>query len=112
MSPPLSKTLSNIFVSILSLCQRLVNLNFCQLSEYRSLSISICKLSSSCMSSTLSTLKINVATFNDCLYLLDGRLHCLSKLIIHVKKTISFMSSTIDNTVSIIFHYHVVRKNS
>ncbi len=85
--PPFSETLSNIFASILSLCKRLMNLNFCQLSKYRSLSISIHNLSStSCMSSTLSTLNINVETFDDCLYLLDGRLQCLSTLIINFEK--------------------------
>ncbi len=62
------------------------------------------------MSSTLSTLKINVETFDDCLYLLDGRLDCLSTLIIHVQ-TILLTSSTIDNTVSIVFIYYILRKN-
>ncbi|CAF4572452.1 unnamed protein product, partial [Rotaria sp. Silwood2] len=42
--------------------------------------------STSCTSSTLIKLKVNVATFDDCLYLLDGRLKHLSTLIIHVKK--------------------------
>ncbi|CAF1120106.1 unnamed protein product [Rotaria sordida] len=98
ISPPLSKTLSNIFASILSLCKRLNHLNFCQLSNYRCLSIEIYNLSlTSCMSSTLRTLIINVETFNDCLCLLDGRLQCLSTLIIHVED-ISIASSTIDNT--------------
>ncbi len=62
------------------------------------------------MSSTLSTLNINVETFDDCLYLLDGRLQCLSTLIIHVEN-ISFTSSTVDDAVSIIFNYYVLRKN-
>ncbi len=39
------------------------------------------------MSSTLSTLNINVETFDDCLYLLDGRLDCLIKC----KRIINFM---------------------
>ena len=98
----LSEILSNIFALILSLCKRLINLNFCQLFSHRNSSICIFKLSStSCISSTLTKLKINVETFDDCLYLLDGRLNCLSTLIIHVKK-ISFTLSNIDNTVSII----------
>jgi hypothetical protein len=37
------------------------------------------------MSSTLIKLKINVATFFDCLYMLDGRLDFLSTLIINVR---------------------------
>jgi hypothetical protein len=36
------------------------------------------------MSSSLTQLKINVENFVDCLYLLDGRLESLSKLIINV----------------------------
>ncbi|CAF4054585.1 unnamed protein product [Rotaria sp. Silwood2] len=38
------------------------------------------------MSSSLTELKINVETFYDCLYFLDGRLGSLTKLIINVKK--------------------------
>jgi hypothetical protein len=38
------------------------------------------------MSSTLIKLKINVSTFVDCLYLLDGRLDSLSTLIINVEE--------------------------
>jgi len=111
-SPPLSETVSNLFALILSLCKRLLNLNFCQLSEYRRLPISIHNFSStSCMSSTLSTLKIDVETFHDRLYLLDGRLHCLSTLIIHVK-IISLRSATLENTVSIILNYYLLRKPS
>ncbi len=58
-------------------------------------------LSMYCMSSTLTVLKINVKTFDDCLYLLDGRLDSLLKLIIHVKE-ISYSTTTIDNMVSVI----------
>jgi len=72
---------------ILSLCKRLINLNFCQLFSYRNPSICIYKLpKTSCTSSTLIELKINVASFNDCLYLLDGNFDYLSKLIINVKQ--------------------------
>lgn len=39
------------------------------------------------VSSTLVKLKINVATFPDCLILLDGRLESLSTLIINVSST-------------------------
>ncbi len=97
---------------ILSLCKRLINLNFCELSRYRSSTTSFLDLSSTnCMSSTLTVLKINVETFDDCLYLLDGRLDCLSTLIIHVDR-ISFSLKTVDNTVSMIFNYCVSRKKS
>ena len=86
---------------ILSLCKQLVNLNFCQLYYYRSLPIRIYHLpSTSCVSSTLVKLKVSVSAFGDCLYLLDGRLNCLSTLIIHVER-ISFSVVDIDNTVNI-----------
>jgi hypothetical protein len=97
----LSEISSNIFALILSLAKRLIHLNFCQLFPHRKVSSGIYKLlptscnlsvcvyelpQTSCMSSSLTELKINVATFDDCRYLLDGHLHCLSKLIINVKK--------------------------
>jgi hypothetical protein len=97
---PSSKTVSNIFALILSLCKRLINLNFCEWCRYRSYRVCISKLpSTSCMSSTLTTLTINVATFNDCLHLLDGRLDCLSTLIIDVRK-IRIPLPSLENTVS------------
>ncbi|CAF1272107.1 unnamed protein product [Adineta steineri] len=71
---------------ILSLCQRLTYLNFCQVFSYRNSFISIYKLpQTSCSYSTLIELKINVATFNACLCLLDGRFDSLSKLTINVR---------------------------
>jgi len=98
MPSPLSATISVIFALILSCCKRLIDLNFCQLFEYRTSSICIFNLPSrSCTSSTLNTLRIDLATFDDCLYLLDGRLDSLSTLIVNVIK-ISFTTSTIDNT--------------
>ncbi|CAF3948088.1 unnamed protein product [Rotaria sordida] len=82
-----SKILSSIFALILSTCQRLIDLNFCQLFYDRKSPIRIYKFpSTSCTSSTLTKLKVSVATFDDCLYILDGRLKHLSALIIHVKK--------------------------
>ncbi|CAF1190786.1 unnamed protein product [Adineta steineri] len=78
---------SDIFLLILSLCRRLIKLNFCQVFSYRNSFISTCNLpTTSCRRSTLIELKINVATFNDCLFLLDGRFDSLSKLTINVKK--------------------------
>jgi hypothetical protein len=56
------------------------------------------------MSSTLTTLEIIVENFDDCLYLLDERLNCLSTLKIHVDE-IASTSGTVDNTVSIIVSY-------
>ncbi|CAF1432789.1 unnamed protein product [Rotaria sordida] len=98
VEPPLSKTLSKIFVLILSLCKRLISLNFCSSCRYRLMAIHIFKPSTTnCISSTLTTLNINVDNFADCLYLLDGRLNCLSTLIIRVLK-ISPVISNIKNT--------------
>ncbi|CAF4036142.1 unnamed protein product [Rotaria sordida] len=96
--PPLSKTVSKIFVLILSLCKRLISLNFCSSYRYRLMAIHIFKPSTTnCISSTLTTLNINVDNFADCLYLLDGRLNCLSTLIIRVLKIPSVISK-IKNT--------------
>ncbi|CAF1594248.1 unnamed protein product, partial [Adineta steineri] len=83
----LSKTSSNIFTMILSLCQRLIKLNFCQVFSYRNLFIPICKLPETCFTySSLIELKINVATINDCLRLLNRRFDSLSKLTINVRE--------------------------
>ena len=53
------------------------------------------------VSSTLTKLKINVKTFDDCLYLLDGRFNCLSTLIIDIQK-IRPLLANIDNMVKIL----------
>ncbi|CAF1203113.1 unnamed protein product [Adineta steineri] len=83
----LSKISSYIFILILSLCQRLINLNFCQLFSYQNSFISICKLPKTCPTySTLIELTINVATINDCLRLLNRHFDCLSKLTINVRE--------------------------
>lgn len=96
------KTLSNIFTLILHLCKYLVSVNFCQL-HYRRTRCTF-DLSMNCMSLSLTVLKINVETFDDCLYLLDGHLDSLTKLIINVLQ-ISYTSRTIDNGVSITVNY-------
>ncbi|CAF4058780.1 unnamed protein product, partial [Rotaria sp. Silwood1] len=81
-----SLILSSIFVLILSKCQRLINLNFCQLFSDRKIPICIYEFpSTSCISSTLTKLKINVEKFDDCLYLIRN-LKYLSTLIIDVKE--------------------------
>lgn len=53
------------------------------------------------MSSTLTKLEVNVENFVSCLYLLDGRLSCLTTLSIRVRK-ISRISTNVDKTVSVI----------
>ncbi|CAF1288753.1 unnamed protein product [Adineta steineri] len=83
----LSKTSSYILIIILFRCQRLIKLNFCQVFSYRNSFIPIYKLpKTSCTYSSLIELKINVATFNDCLCLLNRHFDSLSKLTINVKK--------------------------
>ena len=83
--PTASKILSCLFTLILSGCHRLISLNFCQLFYDRKTRICINRYrSTSCTSSTLTKLKVNVTTFCDCLYLLEY-LKCLSTLIIDVK---------------------------
>ncbi|CAM4847505.1 unnamed protein product, partial [Rotaria magnacalcarata] len=91
-----SETLSVMSALILSLCKRLIKLSFCQL--FHQLTLCTYELSSTNFkSSTLTSLKMNVKTFDDCLYLIDGHFNCLSTLMIFVK-TIAYTSGTIDNT--------------
>ncbi len=100
-----SEILSSIFALILSICQRLINLNFCQLFSDRMITICIHNFpSTSCISSTLTKLKVTVATFDDCLYLLDGHFKCLSTFIIHVEEIWSSVSNKNDkvNIISIL----------
>ncbi|CAF3939230.1 unnamed protein product [Rotaria sp. Silwood1] len=90
---------SNLFPLLLSIGKCLTDLTFSQWFCCRENSqISIFHMpSTSCVSSTLSKLNMNVNTFDDCLYLLDGRLDSLSILIINIRK-ISAPLSNIDNT--------------
>ncbi|CAF4402070.1 unnamed protein product [Rotaria magnacalcarata] len=83
--PPLPENLSTIFVLILSLCKGLIELNFCQF-YHRSTACTFELSSTNWKSSTLTVLKITLKSFDDCLYLLDGRLNCLSTLITYVKE--------------------------
>ncbi|CAF1111668.1 unnamed protein product [Adineta ricciae] len=88
----------NLFSTIISSCKYLNELDLYQIFNDRGLATSISNHSlTSCSSSSLIKLEIYVNTFEDCLYLLDGRLPCLSTLIIHVLRIVPF-SSHIDNT--------------
>ncbi len=106
----ISETSSAIFTSILSLCKRLIKLNFHEFYD-RSTICTFEASSMNCTSSTLTELIIDIKTFGDCLYLLDGRLNCLSKLIMYVLET-AYTIGTIDNTVSIIVNYCCSRKKN
>ncbi|CAF4166176.1 unnamed protein product, partial [Adineta steineri] len=95
----LSKISLYMFILILTLCQRLTYLNFCQLFSYRNSFLSIYKLPKICPTySTLMELKINVETFNDCLCLVDGRFDSLSKLTINVRE-IKYERKQINNEI-------------
>jgi hypothetical protein len=92
---------SNLFAIILSLAKHLSDLTFCQVFSDTGSYIVLSNLpSTGCTSAYLTKLDIRVNTFDDCLYLLDGRLECLSTLIIVISKIFS-SSSNIVNTVSI-----------
>ena len=81
-----SETVSNTFALVLSLCERLIELDLSEgffRKELRGPSVCIMH-HKNLFSSTLTKLKINVATLVDCLLLLDGRLDSLSTLIINV----------------------------
>ena len=67
-------------------------------------------LSSSHISSTLTKLIINVTTFSDCLYLLDGSLESLTALIIDINK-IAYSLTIIDSTVIMISIIVYEKKN-
>ncbi len=95
----------NLFTLILFLCKHLTNLTIRQLYAGRSLTDSTFNLTSMRpVSLTLTKMKINVNTFDDCLYILNGHFECLSTLIIDIYK-ISDSSSNIDNTVSIEYYF-------
>ncbi|CAF4281385.1 unnamed protein product [Rotaria sp. Silwood2] len=88
----------NLFTLILFLCKHLKDLTIDQLFGGRSVTDSTFNLTSMCpVSLTLTKMKINVNTFDDCLYILNGHFECLSTLIIDIYK-ISDSSSNIDST--------------
>ena len=97
------RTLAKIFSLILSLCKRLTILNIGDIFPISKLSFSVTHLrGETWMYSNLVKLKINVPFFNDCLYLLDGRLDSLSTLIINVNTIYEVPGLTV-NIVSLIY---------
>ncbi|CAF1418427.1 unnamed protein product [Rotaria sordida] len=84
----------NVYAYILSFCKNLKHLSVIETSYPRLL---LCDLpSTTFFSSILTYLCINVTTFDDCLYLLDGRLHQLTTLIVELY---SIHSSTISHNM-------------
>jgi hypothetical protein len=91
----------NILALILSVGKCLSDLTIIQHFSGKCPTISSLNLRyTSSISSTLIKLTINVLTFDDCLYLLNGCFESLSTLIIDIME-ITRLSSNIDNTVSI-----------
>jgi hypothetical protein len=91
----------NIFEFILLYSTCLNDLAFFQKSSREYLTISSLNIPyGNSLSLSLNKLRINVNTFDDCLYLLNGCLPSLSTLIIRIKE-ITRSLSEIDNTVSI-----------
>jgi hypothetical protein len=85
-------------VQILSVCK---NLTYLDCSTYNDdcAQLSLCRLpTTACFSSTLLHLDIVLTSFDDCLYLLDGRLEQLTELILEIDE-INASSLNIDNSV-------------
>ncbi|CAF3425536.1 unnamed protein product [Rotaria sp. Silwood2] len=88
----------SILVFILSMGKHLNDLIYNQwLSESAIRILPLNLLSKSLKSSSLTKLRIEVNAFDECLYLLDGRLECLSTLIIYICE-ITNSSSNTNNT--------------
>lgn len=99
-----------IMIPIFSLFANLVELDFSSpgYREFRTRLQSVHPSMMRCFSSALVRLRINVETFDDCLYLLDGRLPHLRRLDIHIAKTISSNlppSTEVKNGRSLIFFF-------
>ena len=93
---------TNVYVHILSYCEKLEHFNVIQTPTGFYPSLSVRYLSSSAFASSILThLSIKVATFTDCLCLLDGRLKQLQTFIADVHlMTTDF--SLVHNMVSMI----------
>ncbi len=105
----------NIYAYILTFFENLQHLSIYGSSTTAYPGLSLCDLPSTMFFSLILTkLCINVSTFDDCLYLLDGRLHQLNTLIIRiydinapsliVHNKVSSFSSSIDQNA---FFYSV-----
>jgi len=85
-------------VRLLTVCKKLETLTF---KNSNNIQLPLSNFSTStCLSSTLCYLNIDLSNFDDCLYLLDGRLNQLSTFIIEIVE-INTSSLDIDNTVNI-----------
>ena len=98
---------SDAFQLVLSLYRGLINLSFYQSNLCLNHDYHLGRLPSSCCSSTLTKLDIQVASFADLLLLLDGRFKCLSTCVVSVGEIIQ-ESTMVDNTVSEIHHSPII----
>jgi hypothetical protein len=89
--------------TIFALCRNLIHLDFNRYNHNGYARLSLCTLpTTTCFSSTLTILHANVANFDDCLCLLDGRLIQLTEFIVDIQR-IDTSSLDIDNTVNIYY---------
>ena len=89
-----------LFAMILSFAKCLTDFTFLQSIRDPLINSIFNLFSTNCVSSTLTKLKIDVNTLDDCLYILDGRIDYLSTLIIDME-TIGPQLWNIDTTVKI-----------
>jgi hypothetical protein len=100
-----------VYAPILTYCEKLQNLNVTSPLGFTYISLSLHYLpSDTFFSSTLTYLRINVATFVDFVYLLDGRLKNLSTLIVEFRLMGTDLS-VIHNLVSMLIHFRVHRRS-
>jgi hypothetical protein len=91
--------LENIFNNLLSMMKNLIDLTFYDASYENTVRLLIDVPSPKFCSSTLLRLKIKAQTFDDCLYIVDGRFDNLQSLYI-LLANISRSSKQIENQVS------------
>ncbi len=92
-----------MFVLILSFAKCLTDFTFVQCFRDDSMNslYNVYSFFTNRVSSTLTKLKIEVNTFTDCLYILDGSFDCLTTLIIDIQR-IRPLLANIDDTVKIL----------
>ena len=99
---------SDALIRIFTLCSNLLELDLGGSGVNSFLSINH-RPAETCFSSSLMFLRVKVASFDDCLCLLDGRLEKLSSFCVKVH-SISETLSPVDNTVS--FNSSKVKKET
>ena len=88
----------NLLESILSLSKCLIELTFHQSAGYEDRNLTVSQFSST-ISSSLKKLDIKLNTFEECLFIFDGRFPSLSHCSVYINKIFSTLVS-LDNRVS------------